>query len=407
MLALRVSGVNEQSAQQPGAIQMSGPGPRVGPSAASSAVSSAVSSGAPSGVDERPAQHVGAAGASAVPKSAAGDERGATVAMGDTGDRGDTGDTVDTVELGWLDVGPLDVAATWSAMRRGGGDPTYATARVRASAGVTVAIWKAWQTPDGAVTVRVDQCRAGAPVRARAWGPGAGWVARRLPAMLGVADDPTGFAPRHALLRAAASRFAGLRVPATGLVVEALVPSIIEQRVTGAEAFTSYRRLVRRFGAEAPGPAGARGLLVAPSVAGWQAIPSWEWLRAGVDPGRSDTIMRALRRADALERCVGLPPAAARARLSAVPGVGGWTAAEVAHISLGDADAVSFGDYHVAKDVGLALAGVEVDDRGLERLLEPYLGHRYRVQRLVELAGARRERHGARRSLPTHLPTRW
>ena len=80
------------------------------------------------------------------------------------------------------------------------------------------------------------------------------------------------------------------------------------------------------------------------------------------------------------------------------------TAAEVAHVALGDADAVSFGDYHVAADIGVALTGEPVDDRGLERLLRPYLGHRYRVQRLLELVGARRERHGPRRSLPSHVP---
>ena len=40
-------------------------------------------------------------------------------------------------------------------------------------------------------------------------------------------------------------------------------------------------------------------------------------------------------------------------------------------------------------------------------LLEPYAGHRYRVQRLLELAGARHPRRGPRRTLPTHLPTRF
>ena len=56
----------------------------------------------------------------------------------------------------------------------------------------------------------------------------------------------------------------------------------------------------------------------------------------------------------------------------------------------GDADAVSFGDYHIAKNVGWALTGQEVDDDGLAELLEPYRPHRYRVQRLVELAGLSR-----------------
>ena len=172
----------------------------------------------------------------------------------------------------------------------------------------------------------------------------------------------------------------------------------------GAEAFGAYRRLVRRFGQPAPGPGEAAGLTVAPTAAEWARVPSWAWLRAGVDASRSDTVMRAVRSAASLERCAQLSPGAARARLMAIPGVGVWTAAEVAHVALGDADAVSFGDYHVAADIGVALTGEPVDDRGLERLLRPYLGHRYRVQRLLELAGARRERHGPRRSLPSHVP---
>jgi 3-methyladenine DNA glycosylase/8-oxoguanine DNA glycosylase len=73
---------------------------------------------------------------------------------------------------------------------------------------------------------------------------------------------------------------------------------------------------------------------------------------------------------------------------------------------LGDADAVSFGDYHVAKDIGWALTGSPVDDDGLAELLEPYVGHRYRVQRLLELSAIRRPRRGPRLAPRTHLPTR-
>jgi 3-methyladenine DNA glycosylase/8-oxoguanine DNA glycosylase len=72
--------------------------------------------------------------------------------------------------------------------------------------------------------------------------------------------------------------------------------------------------------------------------------------------------------------------------------------------ALGDPDAVSFGDYHVAKDIGWALTGTPVDDDALETLLEPYAGHRLRVQVLVGLAGLRRPRRGPRFTLPTHVP---
>ena len=147
-------------------------------------------------------------------------------------------------------------------------------------------------------------------------------------------------------------------------------------------------------------------LWVAPAPATWARIPSWDFLRAGLDGGRSDTVVRAARAAGRLEECVRLEPAAARRRLRAVPGVGVWTAAEVAQRALGDADAVSFGDYHVAKDIGWALTGSEVDDDGLAELLEPYAGHRYRVQRLLELSGAHRPRRGPRMRPRTHLPVR-
>ena len=198
----------------------------------------------------------------------------------------------------------------------------------------------------------------------------------------------------------------GWRVPRSGLVVQALVASIIEQKVTGKEAFAGYRRLVRRFGEPAPGPGEDLGLVVPPDPRGWAAIPSWEWLAAGVDPGRSRTVVRAVGHAGRLEECADLPADQARARLTALPGVGRWTWAEVAQRALGLPDEVSFGDYHVAKDIGWALTGTPVDDDGLAELLEPYAGHRYRVQRLLELGGHHRPRRGHRMTLPTHLPVR-
>ena len=72
--------------------------------------------------------------------------------------------------------------------------------------------------------------------------------------------------------------------------------------------------------------------------------------------------------------------------------------------ALGDADAVSFGDYHIGKDVGWALVGEVVDDDALADLLEPYRPHRHRIQHLVEASGAGRPRRGPRMAPRTHLP---
>ena len=225
--------------------------------------------------------------------------------------------------------------------------------------------------------------------------------------MLGDLDDSAGFVAHHPQVAEAARRFSGWRVARTGLVLEALVPSIIAQKVSGQEAYGSYRTLVHRYGERAPGEGAARGLWVAPTAKAWARIPSWEWLRAGVDGARSAAVVRAAGAAGRLEQCVDLTPSQADRRLRAIPGIGVWTAAEVRHTALGDADAVSFGDYHVAKDIGWALTGVEVTDEGLAELLEPYAGHRYRVQGLLKLAGVTRPRRGPRMPVRTHLPHRF
>lgn len=293
---------------------------------------------------------------------------------------------------------PLAVGAVLSVFHRGSGDPTMRRDR---SGGW----WMARRTPDGPATLHVCQRPAEGDVEARAWGRGGGWLLDHLPGLLGEQDDPSGFVGHHPRVAEARRRHAGWRVPRSALVLEALIPAVIEQRVTGAEAFGGYRRLVRRFGEPAPGPEPARGLMVAPDARGWAMIPSWQWLRAGVDAARADTAVRCARVAGRVEECAGLAPPQARRRLRAVPGVGVWTAAEVAQRALGDADAVSFGDCHVAKDIGWALTGVPCDDDGLAELLAPYAGHRYRVQRLLELDGAMRPRRGPRMRLPTHLPS--
>jgi 3-methyladenine DNA glycosylase/8-oxoguanine DNA glycosylase len=131
-------------------------------------------------------------------------------------------------------------------------------------------------------------------------------------------------------------------------------------------------------------------------------IPSWEWLRMHIDPARSRTIVQAARVADSLDR---LTPADADAKLRTMQGVGVWTSAEVRQRAFGDPDAVSFGDYHVAKDVGWALLGRPVDDDELAVPLDEWRPHRARVQAYVALARLGAPRHGPRMAVPTHLPS--
>jgi 3-methyladenine DNA glycosylase/8-oxoguanine DNA glycosylase len=104
----------------------------------------------------------------------------------------------------------------------------------------------------------------------------------------------------------------------------------------------------------------------------------------------------AARNAGRVEQCADLPYGDAADRLVTLPGIGVWTAAEVAQRALGDADAVSFGDLHMAKDVSFALVGEALGDDDLREILRPWAGHRYRVVRLCELSGVRRPRRAPR-----------
>ena len=88
-------------------------------------------------------------------------------------------------------------------------------------------------------------------------------------------------------------------------------------------------------------------MCVAPGPETVRTMPSWEWLQLPVDPARSRVAVTAARVAPALERTLGLPGVEAERRLTTLPGVGIWTAAEVRQRAHGDPDAASFGDYHV------------------------------------------------------------
>lgn len=286
----------------------------------------------------------------------------------------------------WRPKTPVSLELALGPLQRSSGDPTQR----RDADG---AWWRTARTPDGPGSVRLRAVDG--VVEVSAWGPGADWLVAGAPRLLGAEDDPGGFHPQHRVIAETARRLPHLRLGGTGLVFELVVPSVLEQRVTGREAWRSWRELVRRFGDPAPGPA-PRGLRVVPAAETWRRLPSWEWHRAGVDPGRARTVVSAAQVAHRLDECTSLPRDERFARLRAVPGVGEWTAAEVAQRAWGDPDAVSVGDFHLPALVGWALLGRPVDDDGMLELLDCYPGHRHRAIRLVELSGVAQPRFGPR-----------
>lgn len=289
----------------------------------------------------------------------------------------------------WSPGRPVDVVRTLAPLRRGSLDPAMRLAGD--------GLWRTSLTPQGAVTLHLRVDRAGS-VHSMAWGPGAEWATDQVPELLGAQDDWTGLdCSTHPLLQQARRANPGLRVPRTTMVMESLVPAVLEQRVVGADARRSWRELVGMHGTTAPGPAPA-GMRVPPDAREWGRIPSWEWHSCGVDPGRAATIGRAVRVAAGLQRTIdrGFGGPTVVAALRSVPGIGVWTAAETVQRAHGDPDTVSVGDYHLASVVGWALIGQPVDDAGMLELLEPWAGHRHHVVRLIESSGFRKPRFGPR-----------
>ncbi|MBA3877940.1 MAG: 3-methyladenine DNA glycosylase [Anaerolinea sp.] len=298
----------------------------------------------------------------------------------------------------YLDA-PLDLRLILGPLYRGRGDPTLRLSSVAAA--------RATRTLDGLATLLAEL--RGTRVEAEAWGPGADRVLDGLPALLGLLDDPAGFDPaRHPVIAGLARRQPRLRLGWSNAVLEALLPAILEQKVTGREASTALFGLTTRYGEPAPGPvATSQSLRVQPSPEILAALPYYAYHPFGVEQRRAEVVRRMARDAQRLEALAQGPGtrfevgAAAAARLRAYPGIGPWTAAEVTLRALGDPDAVSVGDFHLKNLVSFALAGEQrgTDERMLE-LLEPWRGHRARVIRLLELSGIAAPRYGPRYSPP-------
>jgi 3-methyladenine DNA glycosylase/8-oxoguanine DNA glycosylase len=272
--------------------------------------------------------------------------------------------------------GPYDLGRTLGPLRHGLGDPTV---RIEADR-----VQRATRTPEGPVSEELVVL--GPMIRVRAWGPGATWAVAHAPDLLGLSDRPAPLRPSHPLLDDLARRYAGVRCGRTEAVIEALVPAVLEQKITGDEARRVYRALILTHGDDAPGPLRLR---LPPASDRLAALPYYAFHPLGLERRRAELLRRLGGSAARLEALSAIEPAEAGVRLQGIPGIGPWTAAEVGRVAFGDPDAVSVGDYHVPSLVCWILAAERRgDDARMLELLEPWRGQRGRVVRWLEL-GAR------------------
>jgi 3-methyladenine DNA glycosylase/8-oxoguanine DNA glycosylase len=279
---------------------------------------------------------------------------------------------------------PYDFDETLRFTRFGPGDPTS-----RRGDGWFV---KAMRTPAGPVTLRLERPEPPIVV-ATALGEGAEWMLPRVPALLGLSDQPPPLT-FHRPLQAAARRFRGLRLARVPWVLDKLAAFVLQQRVTFDDAVESYRQLMRVHGEPAPGPDRVR---LMPASGTMLRITDDEWRRMGVDRQRRDALRQVYRYAHRICAMVDMDSGSVRRRLLSLRGVGPWTVEMTMGFAFGNPDALPPGDYHLPDIVAWALAGeARGDDARMIELLEPYRGQRFRVIRLLRAARIDAPRFGPR-----------
>ncbi len=260
---------------------------------------------------------------------------------------------------------------------------------------------RAMWTPDGPATVLASWGDGSFAVRA--WGPGAERGRSAVEAMAALDGRAAPLPDVHPLVTESARRHRGLWAGASGDLYHALLPTIIEQRITSGEAKRQWRQLCERLGEPAPGPL---ALTLPPRPEVLAGRPAWWFHPLGIETKRARALVAVAAVADRLWDWARLPPAEVAGRLALVRGVGPWTIGSVLGPACGDEDAVAVGDYHLPNLVAWNLAGeARADDARMLSLLQPYRGQRGRVIRLVALLGRHAPAFGPRhRILPMH---RW
>lgn len=282
-------------------------------------------------------------------------------------------------------VAPYDFAETTRLLRTGNNDPTFR----REEGG----FWRAARFPGGTATVHVERTEDG--VRATAWGEAADEALDRVPRLVGLHEAPWDL-PDHPEVSRMLKAKPGVRLTDTGAVYEAVINITLQQLVTWAEAAACWRRLVEHLGEEAPGPAELR-VMPAPRTLARTSPTALQDIGIGGQHARR--VVEAARVARRLEEAATMSTDDAFKRLTAVRGLGPWTATSVLGMRLGRPQRFIEGDYHMPNTVCWALAGEpRGDDARARALLAPFTGQVFRVVRLMGAVGVKAPQRGPKRA---------
>jgi 3-methyladenine DNA glycosylase/8-oxoguanine DNA glycosylase len=271
-------------------------------------------------------------------------------------------------------------------------DPTHAMA--------ATSFAKAVLTPDGPATMRLSWNSSG-DITAEAWGDGAEWLLDRAPHWAGLNDNIAGFIPGlHPRIEQLWRTHSTTRLAAAGVIWQELVLVLLGQRVTTEEASKSWNRMCRTWGETAPGPC---ELTLPPTPKVVAGLSYTDLHEINVERRRAEAILLAAKRASRLEEAATMSVDNALIRLSALPGVGMWTATATVLASHGAPDVLVLRDYGLPTLVNFAFTGDarRLDpDRGGDEImlahLAPWAGHRQRIIRLLFAAGVSAPRRAPR-----------
>jgi len=213
---------------------------------------------------------------------------------------------------------------------------------------------RAWQSPDGTVTIRSESLAAAEKLR---------W-------MLALDDDHSEFLRRVAddpLLGRASKHLRGLRPARTATVAQALLRAVCGQLVDWKTARTLERRVIRALQSRA---VAATGLSEPPTTSALAAVAPFELRRIGLHERRGAAAVRLCRSLE-LERLHDLSTDAVVRRIERERGLGPWSAGVVCLEGLGRSEHGLVGDLGLVKLLR-ALRGRPVETWETAELLEPY-----------------------------------
>jgi len=221
------------------------------------------------------------------------------------------------------------------------------------------AVARAWQSPDGTVTIRSESVAAAEKLR---------WA-------LALDDDHSEFLRRFAddpLLSRAMKHLRGYRPLRTATVAQSLLRAVCGQLIDSKTARRLERSVIRalqnrHLSVTVPGT----GLCEPPTTAALGAVAPFELRRLGLHERRGAAVVRLCRGLE-LERLHDLPTAAVVRRIERERGLGPWSAGVVCLEGLGRFEHGLVGDLGLVKLVRALGGGRVVETWETAKLLEPY-----------------------------------